>query len=134
MITLPILSCLGAHLLGIGAENLTLHTNYPSSTAFRASGYENISTNASYTDGVVRQFEGFSFSRVFEGNHPVSYTQPETTYQIFTRATFNLDVATGKVRATPSSDCSSSGPSSSFGIKNTPSTSGAWVQHLGCGG
>ena len=67
--TLPILSCLGAHLLGIGAENLTLHTNYPSSTAFRASGYENIMTNASYTGGVVRQFEGFSFSRVFEGSH-----------------------------------------------------------------
>ena len=30
----------------------------------------------------------------------VSCTQPETTYQIFTRATFNLDVATGKVRTT----------------------------------
>lgn len=46
-----------------------LHTNYPSSTAFRESGYENITTNASYTGGVVRQFEGFSFSRVFEGSH-----------------------------------------------------------------
>lgn len=37
----------------IGAENLTLHTNYPSSTAFCASGYENITTNASYTGSVV---------------------------------------------------------------------------------
>ena len=150
--TLPILSCLGAHLLGIGVENLTLHTNYPSSTTFRASGYENITTNASYTGGVVRQFEGFSFSRIFEGSYSgstlpplhlspvaiaivlppplyvwkhlqlifklVSYTQPETTYQIFTRATFNLDVATGKVRTTPGSGYSSTGPSSSFGIKN----------------
>ena len=127
-----------------------MHTNYPSSTASHASGYENITTNASYTGGVVRQFEGFSFSRVFEGSHSgsalppsflsfgycnhfatlyiwkhlqlifklVSYTQPETTYQIFTRATFNLDVATGKVRITPGSGYSSTGPSSSFGIKN----------------
>jgi hypothetical protein len=48
----------------------------------------------------------------------VSYTQPETTYQIFTRATFNLDVATGKVSTTAGSGYSSTGPSSSFGIKN----------------
>ena len=102
--------------------------------------------------GVVRQFEGFSFSRVFEGNHSgsalppsslscgycnrfatlslyvgkrlqlifklVSYTQPETTYQIFTCATFNLGVATGKVRTTAGSGYSSTGPSSSFGIQN----------------
>ena len=47
----------------------------------------------------------------------VSYTQPETTYQIFTRATFNLDAATGKVRTTPDSGYSSTGPSSSFGVK-----------------
>ena len=101
--------------------------------------------------GVVCQFEGFSFSRVFEGNYSgsalplhlspvaiaialppslyvgkrlqlifklVSYTQPETTYQIFTCATFNLDVATSKVRTTAGSGYSSTGPSSSFGIKN----------------
>lgn len=48
----------------------------------------------------------------------VSYTQPEATYQIFTCATFNLDVATGKVRTTAGSGYSSTGPSSSFGIKN----------------
>lgn len=98
----------------IGAENVTLHTNYPSSTAFRASGYENI-TNA-YIRAAWSANSGASPSRAFlkatTQARPsplhlspvaiaivlppslyvwkhlqlifklVSYTQPETTYQI----------------------------------------------------
>ena len=121
---------------------------YPKAERFRAAGYEGIKVNSSYQGGVVRQFNGISFSRVFDAGHAGKKTihsalgtftavnlanvinlivmayQPETVYQIFDRVMFNKDVATGKTR-TPSPDCknvkeySTEGPASSASIKNT---------------
>jgi hypothetical protein len=64
----------------------------------------------------VRQHGNLSFSRVFQAGHQVPYYQPETAYQIFMRSMFNKDVSTG-LRAI-SSEYSTSGPASSFAIKN----------------
>lgn len=116
-------SCLFAKPLthacvGIGAENVSLTVEYPQAAAFRASGYGNITTNATYTGGVIRQHGNFSFSRVFDAGHAVSAFQPETVYRIFMRAMFDTDVATGTVSTAGNANYSTRGPASSFGFKN----------------
>ncbi|KAF2720463.1 putative carboxypeptidase S1 [Polychaeton citri CBS 116435] len=102
----------------IGAEALSLAANWTGAKAFRNAGYEYVTTNSSYQGGVVRQHGGLSFTRIFQSGHDVSVYQPETTYQIFNRAMFGKDIATGRKLATGDScGYSSKGPSSSFGIK-----------------
>jgi hypothetical protein len=85
----------------------------------------------------VRQYGNLSFSRVFDAGHqgislssppraaaadssrfPVPYYQPETAYRIFQRAMFNTDVATGRIPTDAAANYTTTGPSSSFGIKN----------------
>lgn len=83
----------------IGAENVSLTVNYHDSARFRNAGYSDIKANDSHTGGVVRQYDGFSFSRVFEAGHSVSSFQPQTASAIFERVMFRKDVATGSVRA-----------------------------------
>ncbi|KAF2813710.1 alpha/beta-hydrolase [Mytilinidion resinicola] len=102
----------------IGAENLTLNTEYPEASEFGASGYANITTNSTYQGGVVTQFEGVSFSRVFLGSHTVSYSQPETVYQIFNRAMFYKDVSTGHHNIETGKGYKSKGPASAWGFKD----------------
>ena len=104
----------------IGGENVSLNTPYSQQDQFTQAGYANIQVNDSYVGGVVRQHGNFSFSRVFESGHEVPAYQPETALQIFNRAIFGMDIATGNVStsAANGSDYSSNGPQSSFGIKN----------------
>jgi carboxypeptidase C (cathepsin A) len=83
----------------IGVENVSLTVDYPDTQNFRNAGYANIQTNSSYVGGVVRQYDGFSFSRIFDAGHEVSSFQPETSYEIFNRVMFRQDVATGKQAA-----------------------------------
>jgi hypothetical protein len=66
----------------------------------------------------VRQYNKVSFARVFDAGHSVGAFQPETVSNIFDRVMFNKDVATGTVDTTKNSSYSSTGPESSFGIKN----------------
>lgn len=63
-------------ITGIGAENVSLSVGYHDAAKFRSAGYENITTNATYGGGVVRQYNGFSFSRVFDAGHMGASTQP----------------------------------------------------------
>ncbi|RFU29752.1 hypothetical protein B7463_g6561, partial [Scytalidium lignicola] len=95
-----------------------LPPKYPFAEQFHSAGYTPISTNASYTGGVVRQ-QGrrLSFSRVFQSGHSASSYQPETVYQIFMRAMFDRDVATGKIDlgGHATDQYASQGPSSSWG-------------------
>jgi hypothetical protein len=91
--------------------------SYPSASKFRSAGYEYISTNST-RGGVVRQHNKVSFSRVFDAGHAVGAFQPETVSRIFDRVMFDKDVATGDVDITRNSSYSSTGPGSSFGIKN----------------
>ena len=44
--------------------------------------------------------------------------QPETVFRLFNRAIFSKDLATGEQSCGKSNSCTTSGPTSSFGIKN----------------
>jgi len=92
--------------------------SYPSAASFRSAGYTNLQTNASYVGGLVRQHGNVSFSRVFEAGHSVAASQPETVYRVFRRAIFGRDIATGDVAISANTNYSTTGPSSSFGVKN----------------
>lgn len=122
-----------------GAEALSLAAEWTGAENFRGAGYEYIQTNASYQGGVVRQYGNFSFSRVFEAGHdgsspcphyhatssqtltpPLAQVyQPETIFRLFNRAIFSQSLATGSQSDCGTmNDCTTSGPSSSFQIKN----------------
>ena len=100
----------------VGGENVSLHIPYKSQSSFLSTGYADIVINSSYTGGLVRQHGNFSFSRVFEAGHEVPAYQPETAYQLFHRAIFGMDMATGQ--QTLSDTYSTTGPASSWDVKN----------------
>ncbi|KAK1055897.1 hypothetical protein LTR74_015330 [Friedmanniomyces endolithicus] len=101
----------------LGGEALSLQANWTGAGDFRAAGYEYIHTNRSYSGGVVRQHGNLSFSRVFESGHDAK--QPETNFQIFNRALFNKDIASGRLPTSGRfNKYSTTGPSSSFSIKD----------------
>jgi carboxypeptidase C (cathepsin A) len=102
----------------IGGEAASLAVAYSKASSFRASGYQDIRVNGSYNGGLVRQYGNFSFSRVFQAGHEVPAYQPETAYEIFRRAMFNLDIASGKISTAENGSYGTAGPSSTFSIKN----------------
>ena len=102
----------------LGGENVSLNVPYSQSQKFQDAGYANISTNASYIGGQVRQYGNFSFSRVFQSGHEVPAYQPETAYQIFSRAIFGNDIATGTVSTNNNPKYATQGSSTTFQVKN----------------
>ena len=100
----------------LGGEQASLNINYSSASNFREAGYTPVQTNESYVGGQVRQYGNLSFARVYQAGHMVPSYQPETAYQIFMRAMFNKDVATGAKDI--SDDYSTEGPASTWHIKN----------------
>lgn len=102
----------------IGGEDVSLAVNHAEAPAFRAAGYTPVRTNASYVGGQVRQHGNFSFTRVYEAGHEVPAYQPETAYEIFNRALFNRDIATGRIDTACNSSYSTQGPASTWQIKN----------------
>lgn len=100
-----------------GGEEVSLRVNYTEAEQFRAAGYAPLQTNATYVGGRVRQHGNFSFTRVFQAGHEVPAYQPQTAYEIFHRALFNRDLATGKV-STEGGGYSTEGPSSTWNITN----------------
>lgn len=117
-----------------GAEKLSLAAQWSGAEDFAKAGYEYVETNNTYKGGMVRQHGSLAFTRVFEAGHDgkqsdqirmgkersltsTAYAyQPETVFQLFNRFIFSKDVATGT--QTVSSNYSTSGPSSSFGVKD----------------
>lgn len=104
--------------------------NYSQTAAFRSAGYQDIQVNSSYVAGQVRQHGNYSFSRVYQAGHEIPSYQPEAAYQIFQRAIFGLDIATGTVHTETKSDYSTKGPLSSFHIKNDVPPSPAPVCYI----
>ena len=102
----------------IGGENVSLNIPYSSQQQFLSAGYAPIQVNSSYVGGVVRQYGNLSFSRVFESGHEVPSYQPEAALQIFNRAVFGMDIATGNVSLAKNTTYATEGPSSSRQIKN----------------
>ncbi|KAM5463183.1 hypothetical protein MauCBS54593_007593 [Microsporum audouinii] len=107
-----------------GGELSSLAINYTDTQNFHNAGYAGIQVNSSYIGGQVRQYGNLSFSRVYEAGHEVPSYQPETALQIFHRALFNKDIATGTIdtssRREDGKFYGSSGPSDSFVFKNEP--------------
>ncbi|KAH9874888.1 hypothetical protein J1614_004375, partial [Plenodomus biglobosus] len=64
-------------------------------SAYASAQYAPIQTNSSYVGGLVRQHGNLSYIRTYAAGHAIPAYQPETAYRIFTRALFNLDIATG---------------------------------------
>lgn len=103
----------------LGGEQLSLQANWTGASTFREAGYEVIKTSPCYNGGVVRQHGNLSFARVFDAGHDLASYQPQTAFQIFTRAMLNLDIATGKQTTLgAANNYSSQGPLSSLGWKN----------------
>lgn len=102
----------------IGGEDASLLVNHAEAAAFREAGYTPLRTNASYIGGQVRQHGNFSFTRVYQAGHEVPAYQPETAYEIFHRALFNRDLATGKIDTVKNSSYATRGPASTWNIKN----------------
>lgn len=104
----------------LAAESTSLLADWSGKDSFSKAGYAPLKTNDTYQGGFVRQIGGLSFSRVFEAGHtgelsipqpPLYYIQsshmltryittvdafqPQTVYEIFTRAMSGRDIATG---------------------------------------
>jgi carboxypeptidase D len=57
----------------LSGQRTSLAINSTLSRGFKEAGYANITTNATYVGGMVRQFGHLSFSRVFDAAHGGSF-------------------------------------------------------------
>jgi carboxypeptidase D len=114
----------------IGGEDVSLAIQHAEADKFRAAGYAPLRTNSSYVGGQVRQHGNFSFTRVYEAGHEVPAYQPQTAYEIFHRALFNRDLATGKIDTARNGSYSTKGPASTWHIKNEVPESPAPVCYI----
>jgi carboxypeptidase D len=74
-----------------------LATEYSGSSAFRSSLYKNLTlSGSSEIFGQVRQAGKFSFVRVYNAGHEVPLYQPVISQEVWHRAIFGKDIATGK--------------------------------------
>lgn len=78
-----------------GGDAVAKAINWTGSAGYAAAQYAEIQTNDSYIGGLVRQHGNLSYVRTYQAGHAIPSFQPETAYKIFTRALFNLDIATG---------------------------------------
>ncbi|PYI29469.1 alpha/beta-hydrolase [Aspergillus indologenus CBS 114.80] len=101
-----------------GGEEVSKLVEYAGAERFRSAGYAELRTNSSYVGGMVRQSGNFSFTRVYQAGHEVPAYQPQTAYEIFHRALFNRDLATGKISTVKNPGYRSQGPPSTWSIKN----------------
>ncbi|KAK2023101.1 serine carboxypeptidase [Colletotrichum zoysiae] len=101
----------------VGGERASLAVPYSRSLDFANAGYAPLVTPDGVT-GMTRQLGNYSFSRVFQAGHEVPAYQPVAAYEIFMRATFNRDVATGLVPVTD--ELSTVGVRDTWHIKNVP--------------
>lgn len=67
---------------------------------FLQAGYVNITTSDGIVHGQVKQSGAFSFVRIYQSGHFVSFYQPLTALELFERAINRKDIATGTVNAT----------------------------------
>ncbi|KAK1464134.1 serine carboxypeptidase [Colletotrichum melonis] len=101
----------------VGGEKASLAIPYNRSIDFANAGYAPLITPDGVT-GMTRQFGNYSFSRVYQAGHEVPSYQPVTAYEIFMRATFNRDIATGLIPVTD--ELSTIGVKDTWHIKNIP--------------
>jgi hypothetical protein len=78
-----------------GGDAVAKSIDWSGSEGYASAQYAEIQTNDSYIGGLVRQYGNLSYIRTYQAGHSIPSYQPETAYQVFTRALFNLDIATG---------------------------------------
>jgi hypothetical protein len=78
-----------------GGDAVAKAIPWTGSSGYASAQYAEIQTNSSYVGGLVRQHGNLSYIRTYQAGHAIPAYQPETAYKIFTRALFNLDIATG---------------------------------------
>ncbi|EMD68990.1 hypothetical protein COCSADRAFT_155224 [Bipolaris sorokiniana ND90Pr] len=78
-----------------GGDAVAKAINWTGSAGYASAQYAEIQTNDSYVGGLVRQYGNLSYIRTYQAGHAIPAYQPETAFKIFTRALFNLDIATG---------------------------------------
>ncbi|KAK1752302.1 serine carboxypeptidase [Echria macrotheca] len=100
----------------IGGEKASLAVNYSRAADFAKAGYAPLIVPDGTTAGMTRQLGNFSFTRVFQAGHEVPAYQPVASYEIFMRAMFGRDVATGTVAVTDA--YRTEGPASTWHVKN----------------
>lgn len=96
----------------IGGEMSSLAVRHARSDGFAAAGYAPL-VSADGVGGLTRQHGNFSFTRVFQSGHMIPSYQPVHAYEIFMRATFNKDIATGRTDVT--AELATEGPSHTWG-------------------
>lgn len=101
----------------VGGEAASLAIPYSGHSSFQNAGYAELRSGGKLA-GMTRQYGNYSFSRVFQSGHMVPAYQPQAAYDIFMRATFNRDIATGEIGVTD--DLATEGPASTWHIKNEP--------------
>ncbi|KAM3517671.1 hypothetical protein NHJ13051_008786 [Beauveria bassiana] len=87
----------------IGGEMSSLAVSHAQAAGFAAAGYAPLVSAADgggVVGGLTRQHGNFSFTRVFQSGHMIPAYQPVHAYEIFMRATFNKDIATGRLNVT----------------------------------
>ncbi|KAK8147573.1 hypothetical protein G3M48_001391 [Beauveria asiatica] len=84
----------------IGGEMSSLAVAHAQAAGFAAAGYAPMVSadkdNGGVVGGLTRQHGNFSFTRVFQAGHMIPAYQPVHAYEIFMRATFHKDIATGR--------------------------------------
>lgn len=98
----------------IGGEMSSLTVDYAGAADFAKAGYAPM-VSSDGVGGLTRQFGNFSFTRVFQAGHMIPSYQPVHAYEIFMRATFNKDIATGERDVTD--ELATEGPSHTWGHK-----------------
>ncbi len=101
----------------IGGEKASLAIPYSRAEEFGDAGYTPLVTPEGIR-GQTRQLGNYSFTRVYQSGHEVPAYQPVAAYEIFMRATFDRDIATGLIPVTDA--LTTIGPKDTWHIKNAP--------------
>lgn len=101
----------------LGGEMASLQIPHAHKDDFTKAGYADVMTHDGF-GGLARQYGNLSFTRVFQAGHEVPMYVPATAYDIFMRAMFNKDIATGKVDV--HDEYATEGPDNTWHVKQEP--------------
>jgi len=108
----------------VGGEMASLAVPYTRRQEFADAGYtkflvdDNMDEAGHGWAGMTRQYGNFSFTRVFQAGHEVPSYQPAAAHEVFRRAMFGLDIATGKGKT--GDDYKTEGPSDTWDVVSPP--------------
>lgn len=81
----------------MGGEAVSLALDFEGQEEFRGAGYAPLVVGGKEY-GVVRQYENFSFAKIYECGHAIPEDQPEASLEFFRRTLEGLSVSDGLVR------------------------------------